>query len=385
MSVRQISLILIFLLISIPVPAQQVNIRLFATRQATSVIFTVIQGNYELDIYDSLKVPLSAGEPVLLAIMNGRIAVKTRQSAGFQCDSLIVKGLTGADNFAIRINGISDDARRFSGDLKCIADLGFILLVNACNVDDYISGVVRSEAGEGRNIEYLKSQAVLVRTYLYKNSARHLIDGYNLCDDTHCQAFRGITSDTSIIRATALTRDLVVADRDSNLIFSVFHSNCGGETSVSEGVWLRGASYLKKVTDPYCISSHNATWRKSIPVAEWTEYLHRAGYIPVQGKKVNYNFSQLTRLEDYRIGTFTIPFRQIRNDLSLRSSFFSVRVMNDSVILRGRGYGHGVGLCQEGAMVMGSKGFNFRQIIEFYFSGVIITEVGNIKKEINIL
>ena len=72
-----------------------------------------------------------------------------------------------------------------------------------------------------------------------------------------------------------------------------------------------------------------------------------------------------------------MPLTTIRSDLNLRSTFFSVFVNGDSVILKGRGYGHGVGLCQEGAMEMASKGFSYRDIISFYYSGVIITDVKN--------
>ena len=87
------------------------------------------------------------------------------------------------------------------------------------------------------------------------------------------------------------------------------------------------------------------------------------------------NFSQITRLSDYRVGTFSIPLMEIRTDLGLRSTFFSVKVEGDSVILNGRGYGHGVGLCQEGAMAMASKGFDFKKIIEFYYKGVVILDI----------
>jgi stage II sporulation protein D len=88
-------------------------------------------------------------------------------------------------------------------------------------------------------------------------------------------------------------------------------------------------------------------------------------------------------LPDYRIGSFSLPFTKIRNDLGLRSAFFSVTANSGSVTLKGRGNGHGVGLCQEGAMVMASKGFKFKQIIDFYFSDVIITDISNVKKEMN--
>jgi stage II sporulation protein D len=72
---------------------------------------------------------------------------------------------------------------------------------------------------------------------------------------------------------------------------------------------------------------------------------------------------------------------QVRSDLNLRSTFFSLTVEGDSVILKGRGYGHGVGLCQEGAMVMAAKGFDFKKIINFYYTGVIITDIKNAIKK----
>jgi stage II sporulation protein D len=67
----------------------------------------------------------------------------------------------------------------------------------------------------------------------------------------------------------------------------------------------------------------------------------------------------------------------MRSDLNLRSTFFSVYAVGDSIILKGRGYGHGVGLCQEGSMAMAAKGFDYREIIRFYYSGVIITDIKN--------
>jgi stage II sporulation protein D len=67
----------------------------------------------------------------------------------------------------------------------------------------------------------------------------------------------------------------------------------------------------------------------------------------------------------------------MRSDLNLRSTFFSVVTEGDSVILKGKGYGHGVGLCQEGAMAMAVKGFRYREIINFYYTGVIISDIKN--------
>jgi stage II sporulation protein D len=82
---------------------------------------------------------------------------------------------------------------------------------------------------------------------------------------------------------------------------------------------------------------------------------------------------------DYKAGSFTIPLSNLRTELDLRSTFFSVIPVADSIILKGKGYGHGVGLCQEGAMVMSAKGFDYRKIIDFYYPGVMISEIKNAK------
>ena len=308
-----------------------------------------------------------------------KIAVKIKNSVSFMCDSLTVKGLTGKDRFSFRVNGGSGVYKYYGGDLQCISDLGVLVFINICDVEEYIAGVVRTEGGPGKKIEYLKSQAVLARTYLYRHFERHGIDRYNLCDNTHCQAFDGISSDTLVNRAAIETRGLVLLDRDSTLIISAFHSNCGGETSTADFVWLSGHSYIKKVIDPYCTSSPNATWRKSIPLAEWEAYLKKSGFIPAGQAVASYNYSQITRQNDYRIGSFTLPFNQIRNDMNLKSAFFSVLREGNSITFKGRGYGHGVGLCQEGAMVMAAKGFKYSEIIRFYYPDVIIADVNNAK------
>jgi stage II sporulation protein D len=172
----------------------------------------------------------------------------------------------------------------------------------------------------------------------------------------------------------------VILAPDSSLIISAFHSNCGGETAASEDVWLTPQQYLKKVTDPFCTSSRNSKWEVSMSIDQWKEYLKKTGYPGIFNNDVSLNYSQITRSNVYKTGDFSVPLRQIRTDLNLRSTFFSVAVSGDSVVLRGRGYGHGVGLCQEGAMVMASKGFDYRQILSFYYTGVRVADISEILK-----
>ncbi len=362
--------------------AGQVRIRLFAGQNPESVFININEGRYEIDAYDGHSSYLTAGETVIITLFRDKLAVKTRTGRGFICDSVIMKGTTGNDSFTCRKNGADPVRRLYSDDLQCFPDLDVLLMINICDMEKYIAGVVKTEGGTGKNIEYFKSQAVLVRTYLYDNMDRHIMDNYNLCDETHCQAFHGYTGDPVISKAAEETKGLVILDKDSVLVFSAFHSNCGGETSPAEEVWLSGKPYLKKVVDPYCTSSRNAGWQKSLTLSEWVGYLRKNGFGGSLQDPDIFDFTQLNRVSDYRAGSFSIPLRLIRNDLDLRSSFFSVFADKDSVILKGRGYGHGVGLCQEGAMVMASRGFDFRKIIGFYYTDVIISDIKNARESV---
>ncbi len=363
----------------------QVRVRLFAALAPESVIFTVNNGNYLIESPGIDGITLTSGEMLFLSSYKRMVAVNLRNSEGFVCDTLKIRGVTGNDSFSLRTAGPGSLTRTYSGDLHCFYDLENVLFINVCDTEEYLAGVVRTEGGEGRHIEYAKSQALLARTYMYRNLDKHLADNFNLCDDIHCQAYHGMNTDPVITMAVQETRGQVLTDKNNVLIISAFHSNCGGETAQPEDVWLSGQPYLKKVNDPHCTASKNATWRKSILLQEWITYLQENGYGGSTDPPGIFRFAQVARLYEYRAGSFRIPLNRIRNDHNLRSAFFSVEIEGDSVVLIGRGYGHGVGLCQEGAMTMALKGFNYRQIIDFYFSGLIISDIKNALKPEKVL
>ena len=374
---RQSILIILLLTIFGSVVSAQVRIRLFANQSPESAVLSVIEGKYEISAFNGDKLFVSKGEPVLITKYKSKLAVKTRNEKGFLCDSVLISGKTGDDAFSLRINGNSPVRQYYSGDLKCFPDMETLVLINICDVEKYVAGVVKAEGGSGKNIEYFKTQAVIARTYLYKYFDKHITDRYNVCDNTHCQAFSGSSTDTIINNAALETKGQVILSQDSSLIISAFHSNCGGETASSEDVWLTSQPYLKSKIDQYCTSSRNSVWKKSISRNEWLEYLKKSGYTDNTKDSSSINFDQNTRLVNFNIGSFKIPLRIMRADLNLRSAFFSIMTEGDSVIFNGRGYGHGVGLCQEGAMAMAAKGFTYRQIIDFYYTGVLITDIKN--------
>jgi stage II sporulation protein D len=353
----------------------QVKVRLFSNHTSESAVFSVTQGKYKLDVFHGDTLILSEGEAVIINMYNGRLAVKPRNSEGFICDSALLTGKTGNDSFSLRINGNSHIRQFYSGDFECFPDLGSLVMINNCNIEKYIAGVVWAEGGSGWNKEYFKTQAVITRTYLYRYFDKHLTDKYNVCDNTHCQVFNGLSTDAIINRAAMETQGLVLLDHDSTLIISAFHSNCGGETSLPENVWLTGQSYLKSVVDPYCLSSGSSKWEKRMPLGVWLEYVKKSGYSGRTDDPSVFSFLQDYRLTDYRAGSFTMPLGTIRNGMHLRSTFFSAFVAGDTIILKGRGFGHGVGLCQEGAIEMAKRGFNYKQIIDFYYNNVLISDI----------
>jgi stage II sporulation protein D len=355
----------------------QVKIRLFANQSPESAALTIVSGKYEINSFNGIPLTAGKGDLILISKFDGKLAVKRRNETGFVCDSVYISGLTDDDSFNLRINGKLPVKQYYTGDLKCLPDFGTILMINVCDVEKYIAGVVKAEGGSGKNIEYFKSQAVIARTYMYKYMDKHIQDGYNVCDNTHCQAYNGFSSDSALNAAAMETKGQVILGADSVLIIAAFHSNCGGETASSEVVWLTSQPYLKKVIDPYCLNSRNSTWERSFSLADWVSYLTRSGYTGNTDNPALFNFTQKSRVADYTTGGFKIPLRSMRSSLSLRSTFFSVTAATDTIILKGRGYGHGVGLCQEGAMVMAADGFNYKQIIDFYYTGVMISDIKN--------
>lgn len=377
--VGRLVLVLTISFFSFPVNAQA-DIRIFAISKPESVIFTVISGEYSIGTPGSNAI-LGPGELALVTKYDEKLAYKRLGSRGIAIDSLYFKAIRPESSFTVRLDGENISRQLYQGDFRVKADLGTIVMINRCDEDLYIAGVVSAEAGTGRAAEFYKAQSVIARTYMYKYINKHSSDGFNLCDDTHCQAFKGITTEKSIINAVRQTKGKVIVGPDNELIISAFHSNCGGETVSAEEVWLTKVPYLRKKTDPYCGSSRNSSWEKSISLSDWNDAIDGLTESNTILSSLQAGFVQNSRLTHYKTAHINIPFNDIRSKLGLRSSFFSVVPSGDNVILKGRGYGHGVGLCQEGAMNMAVKGFGFDEIIEFYYTDVRISDISTANLE----
>lgn len=353
----------------------QVRIRVFYGKDCESALIRVRDNQHQLLLNGREEVfSLEDGELILVSRAGDRIAVKRMEHSAFLADSIRIVCNSDTGFIDLSISDSPGVRAEYSGDFTFSSSLGTLKLINTINMDRYIAGVVQAEGGYKGHPEYFKSQAVIARTYAYLHLGKHSNEGYDLCDDVHCQAYHGRSVTETINITVSETRGQVLADGDSLLILAPFHSNCGGETVSSENVWLTSKPYLASVFDPYCAFSRNAAWEKAIKKDDWLRYMTEKGKMDIN-PDINMTFIQNRRMILYRAGGIEIPLTVIRSDWGFRSTFFSIRDAGDTLYFSGRGYGHGVGLCQEGAMVMAGRGFTYSQILDYYYNNVYLINI----------
>ena len=356
-------------------------VSLYNDQQVRSVVVSACNGALIVSNEDGVQYTIASGQAVYATLRDNKIWISNTQGSVGSFERVTVQG---ADSLVVvRLKPVSPqaDARNYEETVGLFADIDRIHLINRIDEERYIAGVIEAEVGQGRASEFYKAKAIICRTYLYGNIDRHENEGFHLCDGVHCQAYRGqCRNRNTILPAVTATRGIILADRkDAKPILATYHSNCGGETESAQNAWQNNLPYLVPVIDPYCTSSPNARWQKTIPLNDWVNYLVKNGYKLNPNIVADFSFRQQNRTPMYTVNNFTIPFKQLRNDWQLRSTYFSIAVEDGNVVLRGFGYGHGVGLCQEGAMEMGRRGFKYGEIISFYYKYVNLVPVNTLQ------
>lgn len=358
----------------------QISIRIFARSKPPSVIFTADRGNYLLRDGAAGEVRITAGDIVAITRFEERVIYRTLSGIYGAADSISFMPASPDAMFRLRAPGNAEPEKVLNGKLSVRSFPGSLQVLNYTTVEECLPGVVRAEAGKLGPSHYFRAQAVVARTYIYRNIDRHELDGYNLCDDIHCQVYPGVVTDSVIVNACRATAGKVLTDRDSILIEAAFHGNCGGETASSADVWLAGYPYLVSVKDPWCSYSGSSTWRKGIARTEWNSFLGSKGIKPGTEGVMYTNQPGEGRTASRSVQGRTVTSEEIRLRFGLRSAFFTLAMAGDSIIVSGRGYGHGVGLCQDGAKHMAEKKHNYDTIIGFYYPGTLITDIKNARR-----
>ena len=366
-------LILCFLLPA-RVSGTDLSVRVLSDKAYPKAYFTAELGQYR--VYDGDHKPimeLASGQTLRISIKDGQIELHQGEELVGIFYNLIFEGKGLKAIFSLQDSRNSTQKCFYDDHLDVSVDKTKLFFINHVDLENYVAGVVQSEVrGISDQTDFYKVQAIISRTYAMGNLRRHNEEGFDLCDDVHCQVYKCRNNTPIILTATVQSAGEVIVDGKDNLITASFYSNSGGQTANSEDVWNAPVSYLRSVPDTFSLGMKNAVWEKVMPKSEWLSFLNRKYQYDIHNaamKDSALHFQQPERKVNFAGG---IPLKNIRRDMQLRSTFFSVDTKGNDVILSGRGYGHGVGLSQEGVVRMIDLGYSVREAIEYYYTGVTI-------------
>jgi stage II sporulation protein D len=276
---------------------------------------------------------------------------------------------------AVRVNGKS-----YRGQVEIVPSDKGLLVINELPLEDYLVGLINCEISSQWPMEAVKAQAVIARSYalFQKNSRRGA--PYHLEATVLDQVYDGCEiEDSRAVRGVYETEGEILTWNGS-VIQAFYHSSCGGHTEAAENVWGFPLPYASGVDCRYCVLTPSVRWEQTISLRKLESSLKTAGF-PVWTLKGirpgSRNASgRLTEvlLETSR-GSLPVPavkFRQAIGYGVIRSTSFSVKEEGDGVTFRGMGFGHGVGLCQWGAKIRAADGFDYREILAYYYPGTFL-------------
>lgn len=289
--------------------------------------------------------------------------------------------------------------RIYNGDLFIYAEKNNLILVNRLDIEDYISGVIEPETRNIKNIEAIKANAVAARSYVFASyKQRHHDERYNFCDLTHCQLYQGKkVLKKEILKALKDTEGYIITYK-SKPVWAMYHSVCGGRTEDASNIWgYDTMPYLVGREDKIhninlCSEGWGYRWKTKISKKRMLKVLRKARLI-----SENENIKELKVYSTFKSGrveklaiitskrTFyirAIDFYHIigrnLNWLAIKSIWFDLSSDDRYWIFDGKGYGHGVGMCQVGADKMAEMGYNWKEIIHHYYSGVKIEKISEL-------
>ncbi|MCL2336968.1 MAG: SpoIID/LytB domain-containing protein [Firmicutes bacterium] len=285
----------------------------------------------------------------------------------------------------------------YRGSVELIADGAGVKVINELPVEQYLYGVVPAEMPVSFPPEALKAQAVASRTYVQTQLGSHAIQGFDVTDNQQNQVYRGYDSEQPQASQAVDETAGEVLTYQGQPISAYFHASSGGDTENSEDVWNEPLEYIRAREDPADLNSKYYNWTVTYSAAQLTQVINEK----LQGlsNAVPYSvFAQVTDLQEVqrtasgqRVKRLLIegldaagnPVQaeiynadRVRMALGLNSSLFSMQKEVDangllsSVVISGSGLGHGLGMSQWGASGLAAQGYNYREILQYYYTGV---------------
>lgn len=270
-------------------------------------------------------------------------------------------------------------------------------LINTIDMEEYVAGVVPYEIGLEAPYEALKAQAVAARSQTISKILynRHNEDGYDLCNNTHCQVYKGLTRQNENTYRAAIETSNEILTYENKVIDAVFHSCCGGATEDAKDAWGGDLPYLRHVKDyredqsdaseekPYCSQGGKYIgWYDK--AYQWTEIVKKKDIelrlkigtlqnieVLKRGKSGRVHKIKFTGSKRSVTLTKELEIRAVFNNA--KSSSFYLTERENSYKVSGKGMGHGVGMCQIGAIVQAHIGYSYLDILLFYYQGTQIS------------
>ena len=292
---------------------------------------------------------------------------------------------------------------KYAGGLKFIVEGDRITAVNCIGMEDYLMSVISSEMKSSASIELLKAHAVISRSWL---KARHKDDKaghehFDVCADDHCQRYQGLTMAVGDDVCRAIDRTWgQVLEYGGDICDTRYSKCCGGRTELFSTCWEDvDLPYLQSVEDPFCDCENSSILSQVLndydlhtaDFHDWTVQYTTDELSELVRTRTGIDFGTIVALEAVERGpsgrikylriTGTLREEVIGKELAIRkalssshlkSSAFEIEKSPDGFVLKGRGWGHGVGLCQIGAAAMAAQGYDYRQILSHYYVGAEI-------------
>ena len=365
------------------------------------------------------------GEHCFTPSAEERLFMPAEQGASFTLKDVVI---------GIGFHWERKEEQTFCGALLLKMEEGQVRAINVVPVETYLTSVISSEMSANASLELLKAHAVISRSWLMvmmegrrkkeegrcqlptasyheqlsENSIIRWYDseahtGFDVCADDHCQRYQGITrqSNPQVVEAIEATRGLVLT-YEGKICDARFSKCCGGMTEVFESCWENTRHpYLVAKEDPYCNTKDkrilsqvlNNYDQETVDFYRWDVHYTTDELSELVGRKSGIDFGRILDLVPMQRGasgriitlkvvgekrTLTVgkelEIRKWLSESHLYSSAFDVEKTADGFILHGKGWGHGVGLCQIGAAVMGDQGIPYDEILTFYYPHAELTK-----------
>ncbi len=314
----------------------------------------------------------SGTKSAVLSVSNGKIQVAGKTWNQFE--PLKIK----SNNATFSLNN-----KRYRGELVVLVDDDRLTAINHVDIEEYLYGVVPCEVPHTWPTHALMAQAVAARTYALYIKHKSLAKIYDVHATTASQVYGGFDREELATRfAVDQTRGQVLT-YNGRLIVAYFHSNSGGYTERPENVWGARVPYLIDQPDAYSKNSPGSTWEYFLSYSEAVKRLKSFGInsgniktVQIGRKTRSGRVKEITVVSDKgRQKISSNNFRLAIGARHLKSTFFKTVMNKDGILFKGNGFGHGVGMSQWGARQMAIQGYNYKRILQKYYTGTKVAKI----------